>query len=60
MDCLKSFHIAVIGLTVDVYLATEILEHKPMVTAIFRTRSIPEGFTDRRHPLFYEKTKKSE
>jgi len=54
------FYIAVIGLAVHIYLAAGIPEHKPMVTAMFRTGSIPEDFAREHHPLFYEKIKNEE
>jgi len=52
------FYLAVIGLLVHVYLATGIPEHRPMVTAMFRTGSIPEAFAKDHHPLYYEKIRK--
>jgi len=52
------FYLAIIGLLVHIYLAAGIPEHRPMVTAMFRTGSIPEEFAKEHHPLYYEKIRR--
>ncbi len=52
------FYIAIIGLTVHVYLATMIPEHRPMIEAMFDTGELPEEFVKEHHPKWYEKIMK--
>ena len=47
--------ILLIGLVVHIYAAIGIPEHRPMVTAMFRTGTLPEDFVKEHHPLYYEK-----
>ncbi len=52
------FYLSIIFLAVHVYLATMIPEHRPMVTAMFRTGTVPEEFVKEHHPRWYEKVRR--
>ncbi|UXD22611.1 hypothetical protein IPA_06690 [Ignicoccus pacificus DSM 13166] len=43
-----------IGLVIHIYAAIGIPEHRPMVTAMFRTGDLPEEYLKEHHPLYYE------
>jgi len=52
------FYLAIIGLAVHVYLAVMLPEHRPMVTAMFRTGTLPESFVKHHHPKYYLKVRR--
>jgi len=52
--------ILLIGLVVHIYAAIGIPEHRPMVTAMFRTGTLPEGYVKEHHPLYYERLEAEE
>jgi len=54
------FYLSIIFLAVHVYLATMIPEHRPMVTAIFRTGTASADFLRTHHPQWFEKLRKKE